>query len=82
MMISVAHRMSISVMRSSVRENNMSVMIDILDSMIVVDVESVEQILNRVVAVVCALVVPIVVVSVVVLIVVVVDLVSVVMVID
>ena len=82
MMTSVAHRMSISVMRSSVRENNMSVMIDILDSMIVVDVESVEQILNRVVAVVCALVVPIVVVSVVVLIVVVVDLVSVVMVID
>lgn len=82
MMTSVIHRMSISVMRSCVRESNMSVMIDILDSVVVVDVESVEQILNWVVAVVRAVVVPIVVVTVVMLVVVVVDLAPVVVVVD
>jgi len=74
--------MSMSVVRSSVCEHYMSVMIDILDSVIIVDVKSVEQILNRMVAVVSAVVVTIIVVVVIVLVVVVVDLRAVVVVVD
>jgi len=74
--------MSMSVVRSSVCEHYMSVMIDILDSVIIVDVKSVEQILNWMMAVVSTVVMPIIVVVVIVLVVVVVDLRAVVVVVD